>query len=268
MKNGWKYVITGTALLLALVVVVLQLRSAWEERQENQRRLDVLRQGWETMEEQEKTMHRDLARWYNLNLHLDTPSPGFQEAYESILNFGEGMMGTLTIPGLALSIPMTHGTVGEAGHDPASALPIGGRGNHTVIHMGNWMGSALPEPGTVVVIECLGTSLIYRVESVQVMPAEWSPDREEENRDLLTLVLDGRVGLSRARTLIRCGRSNTLDIQPEIPKASGLRAALAAVFTCLLPLTACVPGVALRRAERRHKYRKHRGKVGQIPGKF
>lgn len=85
--------------------------------------------------ETDTATERALAETYNLGLLHTGAGEG---DYEKILNISQGIMGYLKIPKIHVSLPIYHGTRQEVlgkgvGHLPESALPIGGRGNHTVL---------------------------------------------------------------------------------------------------------------------------------------
>lgn len=165
---------------------------------------------------------RNLAKWYNYNLELGTA--GLEGAYETILNFGQGRMAVLGIPEWQLRMPIHHGGGGVANHDPATYLPLGGRGQHTIVYLTEyfpWTG------GMSLYIDCLGQRLTYRVERVQITD-EIEPQEEGEN--LLTLVYDR----GESRTLIRCTRCAELVLRQEEMTEDGSPVALG----LLVPLLA------------------------------
>lgn len=206
MRKRW-YILIGLVLLLP--AALLPLREQIRENRHTRQVVSQLLGRMEEMEPEKRQLQQNLAKWYNRNLTAREQEPGFQEAYGSILDLGEGMMGVLRIPELDLALPITHGEGGAVGHDPNSAFPIGGRGNHTILYLREDRLRRLPEPGGPLRITVLGTEMVYRIESVQIMSADWPVERENTEEDLLTLVVDGRTGLSQTRILIRCVRSET-----------------------------------------------------------
>lgn len=109
-------------------------------------------------------LQENLAMWYNQNLRLEN-DPAFREAYNSILFYTDGVMGSLEIPGKEIHLPIYHGTDGEQGfgHDPGTAFPIGGEGNHPVLETS--MDISL-KSGEEFVIHILGRDLTYQIVSV------------------------------------------------------------------------------------------------------
>lgn len=110
-------------------------------------------------------MQENLAMWYNQNL-LEENDPDFREAYDTILFYSDGVMGSLEIPGREIHLPIYHGTAGARGigHDPATAFPIGGTGNHPVLTIRE---AVSLEEGELFVIHIMGRDLTYQVVAVR-----------------------------------------------------------------------------------------------------
>lgn len=111
-------------------------------------------------------LQEKLAMWYNLNL-LEVHDADFREAYNAILFYTDGVMGSLEIPSQQIHLPIYHGTdAGKGvGHDPETAFPVGGTGNHPVLIMGN--DSCRMAVGERFVIHILGQTLTYQVVAVR-----------------------------------------------------------------------------------------------------
>ena len=170
------------------------------------------------------THQKNLAKWYNYNLELG--AQGLEGAYGSILNFGEGRMGVLGVPEWELRMPVYHGGGGVVNHDPDTPLPLGGRGDHTVLYLAE----ELPwEEGLNLYIDCLGKKFTYRVECIRVADGT-GPWEEEENP--LTLVYDR----GNTRTLIRCVRGGDLVLRQGEQGAHFPWAAPAAALPVLILL--------------------------------
>lgn len=121
--------------------------------------ITCLAESWEAGEE--LLLQRKLAMWYNANLISEFPEPGFRQAYNRILYYEQGMMGYLEIPSQGISLPIFHdGGAGGFIHDAASAFPIGGRGNHTVLTCADPIEL---NAGDVIRIHVLGEALTYQV---------------------------------------------------------------------------------------------------------
>lgn len=181
-----------------------------------------------SLEPEQIEHQKNLARWYNYNLELGTKD--LEKSYETILNFGQGRMAVLGVPEWGLRMPIYHGSGGAVSHDPATPLPLGGRGDHTVLYLAEeipWV------EGQNLYIDCLGQRLTYRVEEVQVVDNFQSTVRTgEAGENLLTLVLDrGDI-----RLLIRCVRCGELVLRQGDKGARFPWAAPAAALPVLILL--------------------------------
>lgn len=192
MIGLWMALGVLAAVLLAAVPVTAHVR----ERQFRERTAEEIRICMKAMDPETVKLQTNLARWYNINLTFAEPEQDFQRAYAGIFNLGQGRMGLLEIPELELALPITHGIQGAAGHDPSTALPVEGQGNHMVLYLQD----ALPlAEGMTVHMELPGTTRYFRVESIQVMPAGWPTDCPS-HREMLTLVQDR----GNRRMIVRC----------------------------------------------------------------
>lgn len=228
----------------ALMVTVWPVAARINDREKSARQVEGIEKCVASLGEEQLSRYWNLAKWYNHQ--MEQGNEELRGLYSRILDLGEGRMGILAVPELRLQLPISHGYGGKAGHDPNSPLPIGGRGNHTVLILTeayDW------KTGQMVYIDILGQRLSYRVESVQVMPAGWNPERPGAGgEDMLTLVLDR----GNTRTMIRCVRCADLTVRP-VESDTYRQAILAAV----LPLTALLPAYVWRRryAKREHTLR-------------
>jgi len=141
--------------------------------------------------------------------------------YEDLLNIGgDGVMGSVEIPGQNIYLPIYHGTDSVslekgAGHLQNSSLPVGGKGIHAVIS-GH---TALPtaelftdldqvEKGDVFYIHILKETLAYRVYDIEtVLPEQVESLGIVQGRDLVTLVTCTPYGINSHRLLIHPERT-------------------------------------------------------------
>ena len=215
---------TAAAFLWALLAVLWTVgqgmtRSLREETELRALENRMASMAGETMEKQLK-----IAKWYNLQLEQGKYVPEWD--YESILNLGEGRMGLLTVPELELSLPISHGIGGEAGHDPGTALPLGGREEQTVLYIDR---AVLWRGGMAVYTALPGCTLCWQVESIQVMPRDWPADHPSGSA-LLTLVWD-RGG---RRTIVRCRPSQESPRQTDVRMENALLWGISPLF--LIPV--------------------------------
>ena len=86
-----------------------------------------------------QTMLNEAHEWNN---SLYSKQKGVSEdsglEYENVLDFGNGVIGTVEIPKIKVNMPIYHGTDSDvlnvgAGHIEDSSLPVGGNNTHTVL---------------------------------------------------------------------------------------------------------------------------------------
>lgn len=151
--------------------------------------------------------------------------------YQSLLDSGGGVMGTIRIPKISVKLPIYHGTsesalASGAGHLYGSSLPVGGRNTHTVLtgHRGlveAAMFTRLDEMrvGDYFYIEVMGRTLGYQVDRITVIePNNTSQLKIVPGEDRVTLMTCTPYGVNTHRLLVSATRSSIPD---EIPAESG-----------------------------------------------
>ena len=142
--------------------------------------------------------------------------------YDRILDFGNGVMGSLSIPKIGVELSVYHGVSDTVlqkgvGHVPKSAFPIGGAGNHCVLTGHTGLPSAelfsdltkLTE-GDVFYLQVLGQTLGYAVDRITVgRPHETEQLGPVPDRDCCTLVTCTPYGINSHRLLVRGQRIRT-----------------------------------------------------------
>jgi sortase A len=137
--------------------------------------------------------------------------------YMSCLNAaGDGMMGTVEVPKIKITIPIFHGTSEEtlekaAGHLPGSSLPVGGESTHTVITAHRGLPSAALftdldklEEGDHFLLHILKETLCYEVDQITVVKPDDTKDLGvEDGMDLATLMTCTPYGVNSHRLLVR-----------------------------------------------------------------
>lgn len=253
--------IIKTLCLLLTVLLALGWKQQKELHREEMRRelilqADAVESVVASLEPDEIAHERNLARWYNYN--LEQGAAGLEEAYETILDFGGGRMAVLGVPEWELRMAIYHFSGGAVNHGPATPLPLGRQGDHTILYL------TQPFPwteGMSLYIDCLGQRLTYRVESVQEVDALRSPEgQQEEGENLLTLVFDR----GKTRTLILCKRCGELVLRQGEKGARFPWAAPAAAMPVLI-LIWIWRGKRPRKCASKRKnwglYRKNRGET-------
>lgn len=135
--------------------------------------------------------------------------------YQSLLNTGNGVMGTIKVPKQSINLPFYHGTSEEAlasgaGHLYGTSLPVGGKSTHSVItgHRGlveALMFTRLDEvkEGDFFYIEVMGETLGYKVDRISViLPDDTSKLEIVPGEDRATLMTCTPYGVNTHRLLI------------------------------------------------------------------
>ena len=213
-----------TAFLIALVLTLYPLIAVRYNASHRSAIHAEYAQIVEQKDDAEKERILELARQYNEAL-----KPGVQEAYSKDLLLwasedyadqldiaGNGIMGYVVIPDIDVNLPIFHGTddgilAKGVGHLLGSALPVGGKGTHTVLtgHSGmasQKMFSDLPEMkvGDIFYLDILGQRLAYEVQEINtVLPYDTSFLEIEPEEDLCTLVTCTPYGVNTHRLLVR-----------------------------------------------------------------
>lgn len=147
--------------------------------------------------------------------------------YQSLLDSGGGVMGTIRIPKISVRLPIYHGTsesalASGAGHLYGSSLPVGGKSAHAVLtgHRGlveAAMFTRLDEMsvGDYFYIEVMGRTLGYQVDRITVIePNDTSQLKIVPGEDRVTLMTCTPYGVNTHRLLVSATRSAIPD---EIP---------------------------------------------------
>lgn len=180
----------------------------------------ALQQYGKALKETDWAYQKRLAENYNALCRAGAISDG--EAYRQALNIVDGILGILSIPAIELELPIYHGT-GEdvlakgAGHLPGTALPVGGKGNHTVLtgHTGYPQGKFFTDltrlkVGDTFSISVLGETLHYQVDQIlTVLPEDTSGLDRDQEKDYCTLVTCTPYGINSHRLLVRGIRIET-----------------------------------------------------------
>ncbi len=141
--------------------------------------------------------------------------------YEDTLNVnGTGIMGTITIDKIGVNLPIYHGTStgvlsSGAGHLEGTSLPIGGKGNHSVISAHRGLPSSKfftdldrLNIGDVFVLHVAGNDLVYQIDQiVTVLPSEVEELYLKEGEDYCTLMTCTPYGINTHRLLLRGHRA-------------------------------------------------------------
>ena len=151
----------------------------------------------------------------------------FDEYYQT-LDIEDGIMGYIHIPEIEVLLPIYHGVSEEVlekgvGHIPASALPVGGEGTHSVLtgHTGLSqveMFNDLVEmrEGNVFYLEILDKTLAYQINKIEVvLPDDVSSLHREEGKDKATLVTCTPYGVNSHRLLVTGERVPYIEVAEQ-----------------------------------------------------
>lgn len=171
--------------------------------------------------------------------------------YQSLLDTGSGMMGSIDIPKISVNIPIYHGTDADtlergAGHLYGTSLPVGGKNTHAVITghrglVGATLFTRLDElnTGDTFTIETLGRTLAYKVDGiVTILPTEGERYlRIRPGEDRVTLMTCTPYGVNTHRLLVSAHRIPLSELGQQQDPAAYVDMAIFAVLVALVALT-------------------------------
>lgn len=148
--------------------------------------------------------------------------------YWHTLQGAQGVMGTVRIPRIGVTLPIRHGSdetalANGAGHLYGTSLPVGGKSTHTVItaHRGvpdKELFTRLDElrKGDVFYLTVAGRTIAYKVFRIMdVDPQDTSHVRIRKGEDLATLLTCTPYGVNTQRLLVAGRRAAMPD---DVPK--------------------------------------------------
>ncbi len=177
---------------------------------------------------------------------------GYQEALD--VN-GTGIMGTITIDKINVSLPIYHGTGSAvlakgAGHLEGSSLPIGGEGNYSVISAHRGLPSSRLftnldqlEIGDIFTLNVLGEKLNYEVDQiVTVLPTEIEELYPVKGQDYCTLMTCTPYGINTHRLLVRGHRVYLTSEDTEEPEqeAEGISWPVREIINAVIMIVAAI----------------------------
>ena len=266
-----------SGLVVVSVPVMLQSWSAGEQSATSDR-LEETVADWPDQRGAENELKE--ARAYNRNLashgqyvlgeandpFTQTRGSVSDKRYLSMLDAGEGVMGSVTIPKIGVDLPIYHGTSEStlelgAGHLYGSSLPVGGKGTHAVItgHRGlikALMFTRLDElkKGDSFYIKVMGETLGYKVDRVSVIePSDVSKLRIVEDEDRVTLMTCTPYGVNTHRLLVSGLRAAIPDEIPDESQVIDPRPVPLSVVAAYVLAALCIPLLFTRDSDpRRH----------------
>ena len=137
---------------------------------------------------------------------------------------GTGVIATLDIPALSLTLPVYYGTEAETlekgiGVLEISSLPVGGKGTHTVLCGHSGLSTAklfsdleLLKEGDWFSVNVMGDTLTYMVDQITtVLPEDLSQLEIDPEQDYCTLLTCTPFGINTHRLLVRGTRMETSE---------------------------------------------------------
>ena len=220
MNKKTTIICASLLLLLGACVLAYPAVSSLVNRLSGSYAVQALQQELDSRDAMELQQERAMAEEYNTRLLSGDPMDA--EEYLSILDFGDGIMGSIRIPKIDVDMPIYHGVSEKAlshgaGHMPESAFPIGGEGNHAVLTGHTGLPSAKLftdltklEIGDLFYVHILGEVLCYQVDQIKtVLPSEGQDLTPVAGEDLCTLVTCTPYGINSHRLLVRGRRTET-----------------------------------------------------------
>lgn len=193
------------------------------------------------------------------------------ETYLSLLSLSpDGVMGTIEIPSIHVTLPIYHGTSSKvleegAGHLEGSSLPVGGTGSHAVLSAH----SGLPEKRLFSDIDQLavgdhfkllvyGLKLEYEVDDIRVVePWDTSYLSIQPDKDMVTLVTCTPYGINSHRLFVSGHRTEWTDTEVVTSEESaGMHIGIREIQIGILAISAVVllvSGKMLLFSRRRNK---------------
>lgn len=181
---------------------------------------------------------------------LEGSGRALPEDYLSVLNIG-GVMGTIEIPKISVDLPIYHGTEPETlekgvGHIRQTALPVGGKGTHSVLtgHTGLPNAKLFDnltqlKKGDMFYIHILDRTLCYQVDGIHVVePNDVKLLDPVPGKDYATLITCTPYGVNSHRLLVRGIRTKydekVLQEQKEQKKGMSAKELLILEITFLI----------------------------------
>lgn len=189
------------------------------------------------------------------------------QEYQSLLDAGQGVMGSIRIPKIDVNLPIYHGTSEDAlavgaGHLYGTSLPVGGKSTHSVItgHRGlpnSLLFTRLDEmkKGDSFYIEVMGKTLGYKVDRITVIkPDDSSKLRITKGEDRATLMTCTPYGVNSHRLLVSGVRAEIPEEVPDPDDVHGINTtwlALGAIVFLAMLLAFIV--ILMRRKQKRDR---------------
>lgn len=261
----WPYVL----IVCGFVGCGLPFAQATYESYKAQETMSKVETTYEAMSEETRRAVFDEARAYNDDLLAKRPLVDRLPYAQQLSHESADMIARLSIPKLALELPIYHGTSDNTlmigvGHLEGTALPVGTAGGRCVFAGHSGMPNArmfddierLVE-GDRFVVWVLGEAFAYEVVDIEVVnPDDTDSILPDAGRDLCTLLTCTPYGVNTHRLLVTGERCEYIEGEEEVPDVEvyvnrrTVPLIIAIVLVSVVGVTGIVAGVRRRRAAR------------------
>ncbi len=214
MKRKLAVWLAAGMLVLGLAVLLYPTVSSAINRQHGSYAIQQYREQLADLDSEGMKSQLEAAAKYNKQ--LKTTGVPDEAHYDQIMNFGNGIMGYITIGKINVMLPIYHGVSTEVlekgvGHLPSSMFPVGGEGNHAVLtgHTGLPSARLFTDLAQLVVGDVFEVtvgshSVSYLVDQILVvLPEETEQLMPVAGEDYCTLVTCTPYGVNSHRLLVR-----------------------------------------------------------------
>lgn len=260
MKKHLSTVLLFLVFFVGLSVLLYPSVSNWWNTKHMSRAIADYDESVQALQPEDYTAYWAAAQDYNTRL-AQTPQafydPALVDGYEQALNVsGTGIMGTVNIDKIHVTLPIYHGTdegvlaVG-AGHLQGTSLPTGDKGTHCVLSAHRGLPSATLfsnldqlEAGDTFTVTVLDKMFTYQVDKISiVLPSEVEDLQIDPNQDYCTLMTCTPYGINSHRLLVRGVRvqnaaDTRINVEPDARQVDPLVVAPAVALPVLLVLLA------------------------------
>ena len=230
MQRKWLAVITAVMLAVGICILCYPMVSNLINQQNGSYAIQEFNRKVEDLDKEQIEQELSAGHKYNQMLLFSPESAAELSSvpYEQILDFGNGIMGYIKIPKINVELPIYHGVDAQIlekgiGHMPATAFPIGGKGNHTVLTGHTGLPSARfftdlteMEEGEFFEVVIAGKTGLYQINQIKVvLPTETDDLISVPGEDYCTLVTCTPYGINSHRLLVRGSRIELAGNQQE-----------------------------------------------------
>jgi len=228
MGRKWLILVAAAMMVLGLGILLYPTVSSAINQLNGSYTIQEFQQQLDTMDDREMEAELSAAKAYNAILkNADELGEEDEGTYYGILDFGNGIMGYITIPGIDVKLPIYHGVSTQVlekgvGHLPSSSFPIQGEGNHAVLtgHTGLPSASLFTDlhkmqEGDLFQVTVGDAALTYQVDQIKVvLPNETDDLQAVSGENYCTLVTCTPYGVNSHRLLVR---GSEIELTEELP---------------------------------------------------